>query len=78
MLGAQPRGKVKFSVSSSSLIPSQAVRSVDGSMKFDSCWQRNGWLVLQLLLLLWRGGWLPQPATGLGMELSGKALAWNL
>lgn len=78
MLGAQARGKVKVSVSSSSLIPSQAVRSVDGSMKFDPCWQRKGLLVLQLLLLLWRGGWLPQPATGLGMEPSNTALAWNL
>ena len=78
MLGAQPRGKVKFSVSSRSLIPSQAVRSVNGYMKFDPCWQRNALLVLQLLLLLWRGGWLPEPATGLGMELSGTALAWNL
>lgn len=44
MLGAQPRGKVKFSVSSSSLIPSLAVRSVGASMKLDPGWQRKGGL----------------------------------
>lgn len=75
MLGAQSRGKVKFSVSSSSLIPSLAVRSGDAFMKLDPGWQRKGGHVLQLPLLHWRGGWLPEPATGLGVELSGTALA---